>query len=264
MGYRNIILLVCAGTIMGLQHASYQELPGSKGINQYIYIYIIPHQNGCHFNTFHISLSGRNSWSTVWVKQSPQKSQGTSRSQHPPKNTNPSHLYLGTGTTKDSSTANSWYVLGTRLVLVAKKTHTNWIRHPKWFTLDPKWCSLEIKMPKQVVGMLQYQYYLWDDDALPTSFDNPTCLEPSSHWATHSFEMGHCYCWSESKGGPTNINTRWRHVAILWTRHPQLNLKSHCETYKQIIPNKLFVYSTYLNATTWNKSLSTHQHQMLG
>lgn len=93
-------------------------------------------------------------------------------------------------------------------------------------------------MPKQV-GMLQY--YLWDDDALPTSFDNPTCLEPSSHWATHSFEIGHCYCWSKSKGGPTNINTRWRHVAILWTRHPQglknlLNLKSHCETYKHIIP----------------------------
>ena len=36
MGYRNILLLVCAGTRMGLQHASYQELPGSKWINQYI------------------------------------------------------------------------------------------------------------------------------------------------------------------------------------------------------------------------------------
>lgn len=56
---------------------------------------------------------------------------------------------------------NCWYVpfRGPRKVLVAKK-HRNWIRHPKWFTLD-------LKMPKQVVGMLQY--YLWDDDALPTS-----------------------------------------------------------------------------------------------
>lgn len=76
--------------------------------------------------------------------------------------------------------------------------------------------------------------------------DNPTCLEPSSHWATHSFETGHCYCWSKSEECPTNINTRWRHVAILWTRHPQglknlLNLKSHCETYIQIIPNTLFI-----------------------
>lgn len=194
MGYRNIVLLVCAGTIMGLQHASYQELPGSKWINQYIYIYIsfLPHQNGCHFNTFshHLpflveTLEVLFGWSNHPGEKSRHKPKPAPTKEHKSKPPLPWPRHKQK--TLQRPTVDTFK--GTQKGPGSKKKHTNWMRHPKWFTLD-------LKMPKQV-GMLQY--YLWDDDALPTSFDSPTCLEPSSHWATHSFEIGHCHCWSKFK-----------------------------------------------------------------
>ena len=161
-------------------------------------------------------------------------------------------LTLAQTQTKDSSTANCWYVPGTQKGPVGKKTHK----------LNPTSKVIHLRLQNaeasRNVAVLLVRWWC-------TSYilDNPTCLEPSSHWATHSFETGHCYCWSKSKECPTNINTRWRHVAILWTRHPQglknlLNLKSHCP-YQQIIPNTLFIVHIILsNETTWNKSLSAH------
>ena len=166
-----------------------------------------------------------------------EKSRGTSQSQHPPKNTNLSHLYLGPDTNKrlfNGQTVDTFR--GTQKGPVTKKTQklnaTSKVIH-----FRPQ----NAEASSRNVAVLLVRWWC-------TSYilDNPTCLEPSSHWATHSFETGHCYCWSKSKECPTNINTRWRHVPILWTRHPQglknlLNLKSHCETYIQIIPNTLFI-----------------------
>ena len=138
-------------------------IPGTPWIQRNQPIYLIPHQNGCHFNTFHItSLSGSNSRSTEagWSNHPGEKSRHKPKPAPTKEHKSKPPLPWPRHKQKTLQRPNCWYVPGDPERSCNKKKHRNWMRHPKWFTLD-------LKMLKQVVGMLQY--YLWDDDALPTS-----------------------------------------------------------------------------------------------